>query len=700
MQEIWYSLTELSNLLNISKVAIFKLIRNKILNYKVVPHPGGKKYLISSEDPYIKSLLSKASSVLVPPADTQLSASNTSSAISQTIVLSNGLASSYIPEKAHKIAMARFEFLEKINEFIKKNSDMNKTDAIRLFLSQYNNREIHLYLFDVLGEISIQTYYRWQKEYDSTKSYNILIPLNIYKSAKPELTEEEEKEFKKYLLSPNKPSLMTAYRLTKHNLYLKNIPSPSSYYTFKRYAEKFIRENYHTYILAREGEKALKDYAAPYILRDISKLKPGQVLVADGHTLNFEVINPYTGKPCRATIIGYLDWYSFRLAGFEIMVTENVQAIASALRNAIVTIGKIPEYCYQDNGKAFAARYFTNIPQLSETGIAGLFHRLGTKPIFSLPYNARTKVIERYWKLFTDYFERQAPTFTGSNIDDKPAWRKQNEKLHKALHRQYIPTIEETIYIINNYYIPFMDSLPCPHQKNKSIGEVFNEAKGEGIDINNLDFLMLESKNVKIYRNGIRFLGRFYYNEALFGISGTATIKYSFFDVSKIYVYIDNQLLCAAEPVPLCHPLANYEGTKEDVQTLKAQLSLQNRLIRKAKQDLKQILGSAKKIDIPNFDPSEVPENTIDKLEKSELLPALPDYERHLPAIENANEEINTNRNNNNIEPLFRYDHEYYEYLLKKSNLAPHEQEWIEWYKTTDSYRLIYASNKNQEEVL
>ncbi len=50
----------------------------------------------------------------------------------------------------------------------------------------------------------------------------------------------------------------------------------------------------------RDGEKALADKVEPYLKRDASLLEVGDVLVADGHRLNFQVINPFTGKTTRA----------------------------------------------------------------------------------------------------------------------------------------------------------------------------------------------------------------------------------------------------------------------------------------------------------------------------------------------------------------------------------------------------------------
>ena len=83
--------------------------------------------------------------------------------------------------------------------------------------------------------------------------------------------------------------------------------------SFKRFAENFRKNNYAEWVLRREGMKAYHDKVEPYIERDISKIEVGDVIVADGHVLNFQVINPFTGRPTRATLVGFLDWKSTAL---------------------------------------------------------------------------------------------------------------------------------------------------------------------------------------------------------------------------------------------------------------------------------------------------------------------------------------------------------------------------------------------------
>ena len=68
-----------------------------------------------------------------------------------------------------------------------------------------------------------------------------------------------------------------------------------------------------------------------------------------------------------------------------------------------------------------------------ESGINGLFNKLGINAVFAQPYNARAKVIERFFRELQEGFERLLPSFVGSNIIDKPAYMKCNEKFHKRI---------------------------------------------------------------------------------------------------------------------------------------------------------------------------------------------------------------------------------------------------------------------------
>ena len=252
-------------------------------------------------------------------------------------------------------------------EFRKKSE--NKLQADYDFVNLHNTSNSHL--FQILGKISRGSLHRWKTILNRTEDYTKLIPQ--YKYAKVDeyrtiLINEEIKIFMGLLLHPNRFSIGKAIALTKYKLKEKGqdfIPADA---TFRRYAKWFKANNYDKWVLARDGEKALSDKVEPYIKRDASLLEVGDILVAGGHKLAFQVINPFTGKPSRATLVGFLDWKSTALVGYEIMLEENTQCIASALRNAIINLDMVPKIIYQDNGRAFRAKYFTSDKGFNELG--------------------------------------------------------------------------------------------------------------------------------------------------------------------------------------------------------------------------------------------------------------------------------------------------------------------------------------------
>jgi len=412
------------------------------------------------------------------------------------------------------------------------------------------------------------------------------------------------------------------------------------------------------------GAKALRDRVVPYIERDLSKIEVGDIIVGVGHRLAFQVINPFTGTPCRPLLIAYQDWKSGGLVGFEIMLEENTQCFASALRNSIINLGKIPKYVYQDNGKAFKSNYFVNTD-----GITGLFVKLGITPIFAKPYNAKAKVIERFFREMQDSFERLLPSFVGSDIYSKPAYLKRNEKFHKENHIDYIPTIEETLELINKW-LCFHYSQPCPNNKHKSIGEVLDAGRGTGVDIKSLDDLMMVTEIKRIGRNGIRFLKSDYYDESLYGLRTSVVIKYSLFDLSYIKVYLTNgQFLCVAKRLKAINPIANYVGGPKDIEELTQRIKQQKQL---EKQTIKAYLTEIKKdkIYLPTLE--EANYNEFESLDtRKEIVQIFDDIEENKPIA-------------------FSSNYERYDFLKNQEVLSDDEKFWLEKYVKSDEYKLIY----------
>ena len=572
-----------------------------------------------------------------------------------------------VPETQKKLALAKYDLIKKWDEF--RTGKKNKTIAGKDFLEAYNHNCICEELFNVVGKVAIGTIYEWHKKLRTyNDDWHCLINNYTFgeKTKKSAMSAEEEAELLKNLLHPNQLNIGKAIKLTKLALKERGFENLCCDLTYRRFANNYKNEHHNTWIEAREGNKALHDKVLPYITRDVSKLEVGDVIVGDGHRLSFFIKHPYTGKPVRPMMVAYQDWKSGGFVGFEIMLEENTQCIASALRNSIINLGKVPKFVYQDNGKAFKAKYFI------ENGLSGLFTNLGIQPVYAKPYNAKAKPIERLFRELQDSCEVLLPSYSGTSIIKKPAQLKRNEKLHKALYKVNIPSLEQVTNFIKNWLIKYHYEQPCPHVKGKTIGEVLESGKGEGVNLETLDDLMMAREIKKIYRNGILFLKNNYYDEALFGYKKEVIIKYSLFNLSSIKVYkLNGEFLCEAKRVESIHPLANYLGEAKDIEDLKQKTKIKKQLEKRTEQEY---INQIKRNQV------HTPLLTMDLIEKQN------DDELNQFRLEIKQEE-----NNENFSGCFQTRFEKYEYLLNKETLSKKEQDWISEYKLTDEYEQIYG---------
>ena len=597
----------------------------------------------------------------------------------------------YTPEKAKQNALAKLDLIRKWQEFRRK--AVNKLQADYDFVKLHNSS--NSYLFNVLGKISRGSLHRWKASLDGTEDYTRLIPnykyvsVNEYRTC---LTDEEIKIFMGLLLHPNRICIGKAIALTKYKLKEQGQSFIPADITFRRYAKWFKDNNYDKWVLARDGEKALSDKVEPYIKRDASLLDVGDILVADGHKLAFQVINPFTGKPCRATLVGFLDWKSTALVGYEIMLEENTQCIASALRNAIINLDMVPKIVYQDNGRAFRAKYFTDDKGFGELGFYGLYAKLGIETVFARPYNARSKVIERFFKEFQEGFEKLMPSYVGSSIINKPAYLKRNEKFHSYLYNallvggvkrarsgadssplppiRYIPTIEETIKMID-MWLKFKNSQPCTNSPNMTIAEVLGNRKKQNIDTSLLDDLMLATEVKTIQRNGVRFLNCDYFDERLYGLRGKVLVKYNLFDLTSVKVFTPKgEYLCTAERVTETHPMAKILGTVEDLEDYKQKIQKQQKLKRKTINSVKKLLTN-----------DEI--KLIEARSNQEEMENSNNFQKEFKARSNGVHKIN---NGEKSLPIFKNNSEKYEYLIKHNP----SDTWITEFKLTKEYKLLY----------
>lgn len=177
-------------------------------------------------------------------------------------------------------------------------------------------------------------------------------------------------------------------------------------------------------MLAKGGQRALDNMF--YISRDLTKLKPFQLIVGDQHIFDFWCLSP-EGKKIRAECYLWLDMATRLVYGISFDIAYNTYTVTRALRMGIKRFGKF-ESTYNDNGSSEKSKLADSIVErLQNYGVrfldeADLYHAengryivedteglvvdvVQTKAewekkhrrIFARVKNAKTKPIERFF---------------------------------------------------------------------------------------------------------------------------------------------------------------------------------------------------------------------------------------------------------------------------------------------------------------
>ena len=516
-------------------------------------------------------------------------------------------------------ALAKYQVCRMLDMVLMNSS--RKVRAVENFVVSFN-AGMYKTLLDIIGPISVRSVYRWYKLLkDNGWELSVLEPgWNKIERTNRTISNREAEILIPLILNPNRPLISEIIKQAKEEFLKRGIAIKSDV-TYRRFINEWSKKNVDLWTLGRYGMKAFNDKIMKDILRDKDRVEAGDIVVADGHTLNVMVINPLTGKPQRMTLIMFFDFKSSMPLGWEIMPTENVQAIASALRRTILLLGRffinpytegdgkevgfVPRVVYLDNGKAFRAKYFNGVKDFRDTIIPGLFGKLGIEVMYATPYHGQSKTVERWFRTLGE-MERRLPAYTGTSISGKPAMLLRNEKLHKRLFDNTPIEVESLAATLQEYIKEYAEQ---PHQDGQYKGlcpaEIFMHSinklksqperlKGRIISKSELNYLMLSDETRIITKNGIRFRGNYYYNEEMPRIIGSrVVIKYDIWDDRDILVLDEKErfLFIASKEDMRYHPAARLLGTEEDVAMLQEALIEKQRMKRETVEEFKAIVA-------------------------------------------------------------------------------------------------------------
>ena len=485
-------------------------------------------------------------------------------------------------------ALAKADLLRLYVGALKKSAWGNKTKARKGFMWAYNSGILYPELYKALGTVHWKTIEGWKRTMlhfgDALK---LADRRGFSRRGESKITDAEKDILLACALHSNRLLISEAIRSAREIMELRGIPNFLSDSTYARHLKDWRSRHFHIWTFQREGKKSWNDKCCIDIERDPNSINVGDVLVADGHTLNFEILNPWTGKPKRMTLVLWYDMRSSFPLGWEIMPTEDTAAISSSLRRAIIRLGKIPKVVYLDNGKAFRAKYFTQTADFELAGLAGLYERLGCQAVFAWAYHGQSKTIERFFGTMSE-MERRTITYTGTSIEKKPPRMNRGEPLHRKAYEKLTQggciTLEQAHISIASWFDKYINrKQKGKWLKNQTPLDLFLPGKGPGVDPCKLRHLMMSIAIKKINKNGVTLRGQNYYSPELYGRNHKAIIRYDLQDKSVIDVSDENdEFICAAEPKQLTHAMAGALGTEEDKKELKKQIEYKRHQEKKA----------------------------------------------------------------------------------------------------------------------
>ncbi len=192
-------------------------------------------------------------------------------------------------------------------------------------------------------------------------------------------------------------------------------------------------------LLIRNKEEWNRLYS-PHVRRDWSKVKLNECWIADSKQIDLAVL--FRDKPIFPWFTAFLDARSRKFVGWILTPIHDSWTIAQSFVYA-VSIHGTPQTIYVDRGKPYKSymiaggklrtgKVVSLFKDIEETTIPGIFRDLGCEIFFASAYNAREKIIEPNFKIFTQRL-RHLSGYRGHSVKTRPKKLEQEIKSGKLL---------------------------------------------------------------------------------------------------------------------------------------------------------------------------------------------------------------------------------------------------------------------------
>jgi len=424
-------------------------------------------------------------------------------------------------------------------------------------------REEALAAFCRERDLAPRTIYRWRSDYHA-RGLGALLPKWGKRRGQFFALSTPIRQFvQETYCSPQQPSPTTVHRLVVQLCARLNEPAPSQA-TVNRYLLTLPRP---AVVLAREGKKAFRAKCEPKCHRDWNAMAPNQMWCGDHREFDLFVRthDAPDAKIFRPWVTFWYDLASRTWTGRHAALVPNSDTIAMALRHGILRFGA-PQELYVDNGKDYRCHYLNGAtqasrnvqlsPDLRDTLAPGVLSPLGVVVRHAIAYQPWSKPIEPAFNhVFTEW-EKSLPGYCGRNAQVRP------EKLKSEIARGALLTLEEFLTRldarIDEYHRQEHSELGCAPLAAWSGATLVKP------NPRTLDLLLMRQKSVKVYAQGIKFQGRYYWHDELaLHVGHSVEIRFGA-ELGRVVVFAEGTFLCEA----LNDPALTMGATRDDLAAL------------------------------------------------------------------------------------------------------------------------------------
>ena len=692
-----YSTQEIAALLGITRQSVEKRAVREGWQFRPRPgRGGGKEWLVASMPEATQASIAAAEAKMLAVSETL------PEVCSSTPALMKDITRAILDDKRRYKALVKADLVALYLDWQRKYGHTSYQKD--MFIAAYQGGAWPRLLAEYGPSLAWKSLERWKlNQKKAGSSLALADRRGVAQRGSSILTEEHHKIILGNVLNPNAPKIGECMEKIKQRCKAQGLLIPSDA-TIRRFVKKFDAHCHDQFVFWRQGKKAWNDECVISIMRDWNSVEVGDIVIADGKVLNFETINPDTGRGCRMTLLLFYDGRSRSPLGWEIMATENIQCISVAFRRTCIMLGKIPRVVYLDNGRAFRAKCFKGSPEFEQAGFCGLYRDLGCEVIHAWAYHGQTKPIERFFETMHEA-EVFVPSYVGRDIAHKPARLKRNETLHRELYEALggrALTVEETHVVVARFFETYSNRPQYrTHLKGRTPAEVFEEGRGSGVDLQKLTLLMMEKEIRTITKDGIQLHGRYYYDEALYSRRHPVLVRYDFLmSPHTILVYtLEGDYICQArdrEHYRIAygvHPAASILGRDEDVRELEESIAMKGRqenttfsgfrgMLELVKAEMGEREDSKKLKERMSLKKPAPKPKAVTAAEKSEIEDAKARARQEMVSSQGYEPSF-TRR--------FRDEKERYEYLFalryeRKIKLVPQDTAWMEAFEKTPTF--------------